>query len=389
MSLDDPPEPPRPSPPAAATPSRVRALLERVRESIRLRRFSPHTERAYLSWTRRFIAWSRGRDPAELGRPEVMAFLAHLGRDCVSAATQNQAASALTYLYGEVLGHRLGGLPIPRSRATQRAPMVLSRTEIESLLGALRGPVRLMAALMYGCGLRLAECCRLRVGDLDFNGMRVTIRDGKGGKDRLTPLPRRGAGPLRLHLDHLRGLYAQDQATGVALERPSRRHPSDDALDHTPAAAAEWSRYWLFPCRSPRSEPDSASSWRGHIHPNVVQREIAVAVRALALSKNATCHTLRHSFARHLHEAGYNIRTIQELLGHRTVATTLIYTRPIGPPEAPWAIRSPLDRSFRDLAATGVSTRKEGSRTKTRSTRYDVDSPSRDAPHRSNNPRRR
>lgn len=388
-------------------PSTIPALLGRVRDSIRLRRFSPHTERAYLSWIRRFVAWSRGRHPVELGRPEVMAFLAHLGRDRVSAATQNQAASALTYLVVEVLGRGLEGLPIPRSRETRRSPTVLSRTDVESLLRALREPVRLMAAMMYGCGLRLAECCRLRVQDVDFSDARLIVGDGKGGKDRVTLLPKRLAGPLRFHLSHLRRLYERDLASGILLEPPSRCHslgqppdrqPSTDPGESsTPDSDPGWPRYWLFPSRlpgrSPRGDPDAASLWRGHVHPNVVQREVAVAVRAAGLSKNATCHTLRHSFARHLHEAGYNIRTIQELLGHRNVATTLIYTRPVGPPEALWAIRSPLDGLPRLAAPSAAPTidaskPRHTSRTKAPLAEVDTIPKLRNGSGRSNNPHR-
>jgi integron integrase len=316
----------------------IGAVVERLRTAVRTRHFSPHTERAYEAWTLRFILFHRRRDPVDLGVPEIRQFLGHLAETRrVSPSTQNQALNAVLFLYREVLGRDPGRLgPALRARGTVRAPLVLSRQEVESVLRHLRGTPRMMVALMYGSGLRLSECCRLRVRDLDFASGQLTVRDGKGEKDRVTLLPSRLHLPLQKHLERTALLHAQDRESGSGFV----------AMPPAVARAGWWSSrdwrwQWVFPAERPRLDRSTGEPRRGHLHPSLLQREFAIAVRAAGLTKPATCHTLRHSFATHLFEAGYDIRTIQELLGHSDVATTMIYTHSLGGPRHP--VRSPLD----------------------------------------------
>jgi integron integrase len=309
----------------------------RARAALRTRQYSRHTEKAYLAWIRRFYFFHR-RHPELLGIIEIRAFLSHLaGAANVSAATQNQAFSALLFLYRHVLNRRLVGLnQVVRARRPQRQPVVLSREEVELLLRHLKGPFRLMAALLYGSGLRLLECCRLRVQDVDLDERQIRVRDGKGRKDRMTLLPERLVTPLRQHLDEVRRQHEADlMAGGGAVPLPASQVP-----DHGSSSRA-WRCQWVFPGTRLRSDAKTGAPRRSHVHPSLLQREVAVAVRAARLAKPATCHTLRHSFATHLFEQGYDIRTIQELLGHSDVATTLIYTH--GPCRQDRQVRSPLD----------------------------------------------
>ncbi len=313
------------------------ALLRRARGAIRSRQYSPNTERSYLGWIRRFFFYNAQAHPEHLGVSEVRGFLSHLAtQGNVSAATQNQAFNALVFLYLQVLGRRLVGLDqIVRARRISRRPLVLSREEVRLVLQNLRGPHRVMAALMYGSGLRLRECCTLRIQDLDLDRREVRVRDAKGRRDRVTLLPARLVAPLRQHLDAVSRLHEADVADGAG----SVPIASTLVREHG-RFSYSWPWQWVFPATRLRAER-SGQRRRPHIHETLMQREFAIAVRAARLTKAATCHTLRHSFATHLFESGHDIRTIQELLGHSDVATTLIYVHGLSDPRRP--IRSPLD----------------------------------------------
>jgi len=313
-------------------------LLDRVRLAIRGRHYSPRTEKAYLGWVRRFVLFHGNRHPDALGAPEVGAYLAHLasvGR--VSASTQNQAFSALLFLYRDVLGRELAGLEdTPRAKRPIRLPLVLAREEVQAVLRRLRGTPWLMCSLMYGSGLRLLECRRLRVKDVDFLRGEVTVHDGKGRKGRATVLPERLVLPLKQHLERVEAQHRHDLEGGagcVALP---------DALDRKyPNASREWAWQWVFPARRIHVDAASGERRRHHLHESLLQRLFAAAVRAAGIAKPASCHTLRHSFATHLLETGYDIRTIQELLGHSDVSTTMIYTHVLN--RGGRGVRSPLD----------------------------------------------
>jgi integron integrase len=323
-------EPCRPSPPPC--------LFDRVRLSIRARHYSRRTEKAYLAWIRRYILFHNKRHPNRLGAAEVTGYLSHLASTRrVSASTQNQAFSALVFLYREVLGRELAGLEeAARAKRPVRLPLVLAREEIQSVLRQLRGVPWLMCALMYGAGLRLLECCRLRVKDVDLLRHEITVHDGKGRKDRLTVLPARLCEPLRVHLERVARQHLAD------LEGHAGYVALPDALERKfPNANREWAWQWVFPAHRMHLDPASGQRRRHHLHESVLQRAFAAAVRAAGLSRPASCHTLRHSFATHLLETGYDIRTIQELLGHSDVSTTMIYTHVLN--RGGHGVRSPLD----------------------------------------------
>ncbi len=323
------PQPPPQSPPR---------LLERVRLAIRGRHYSPRTEKAYLGWIRRFILFHGRRHPDVLGVPEVTAYLAHLAMaGHVSASTQNQAFAAILFLYRDVLGRELAGLEeTPRAKRPIRLPLVLAREEVQAVLRRLRGDPWLMCALMYGGGLRLLECCRLRVKDVDFLRAEITVHDGKGRKDRVTVLPDRLVPVLRQHLERVERLHRRD------LEGTAGYVALPDALGRKyPNASREWPWQWVFPARRIYQDEVTGERRRHHLHESLLQRVFAEAVRASGLSKPATCHTLRHSFATHLLETGYDIRTIQELLGHSDVSTTMIYTHVLN--RGGRGVRSPFD----------------------------------------------
>lgn len=329
----------------SADPPRAPRLLERVALEARRRRLAPATERAYRDWVRRFVLFHGRRHPRELGAGEVAAFLGHLATERgVAAATQNQALAALLFLYRDVLGIDLGALPeATRARRPKRLPTVLSRAEARRLLEALRQGGRaaqlpwLVASLLYGGGLRVKEALRLRVQDLDFDRFELTVRAGKGDRDRRTTLPATLVEPLREHLARVRELHAADLAAGRG----------DVALPHAlatklPGAARDWAWQWVFPAPKLSTDPRTGRAARHHVYPERIQRAVRAAAQRAGIAKRVTCHTLRHSFATHLLEAGYDIRTVQELLGHRQVSTTMVYTHVLN--KGGLGVRSPLDR---------------------------------------------
>ncbi len=322
--------------PGAAPPGR---LADRVRAVMRVRHLSPRTEESYLQWMRRFFEFHGGRHPASLDGEHVSAFLSHLAtRRRVAASTQNQALAALLFLYREVLEQDLPWLDdMVRAQRPERLPVVLSRDEVRAVLDALHGTPRLMSTLLYGSGLRLLECCRLRVKDLDFGRRQISVRRGKGAKDRFTMLPTAVHQPLLAHLRDARAQHAADLAAGAGwVELP-------DALGgKLPGAGREWIWQWVFPATRTYLDPVTHQRRRHHLHETVLQQAVRRSAQTAGLTKRVTSHTFRHSFATHLLEDGHDIRTVQELLGHRDVATTMIYTHVLN--RGPAGVRSPIDR---------------------------------------------
>jgi len=324
-------------PPSSSSPSQPK-LLDRVRAAVRLRHYSPRTEEAYVGWIRRFIRFHRLRHPGEMGAPEVGEFLTHLAvKGRVSASTQNQALNAVLFLYREVLERDIEGLEgIVRARRSVLVPVVLTRSEVAAVLRHLDGVAWLVAALLYGGGLRLSECLALRVKDVDFGARQLAIRGGKGRKDRVTTLAELVVSRLEAHLARVRAQHEADVARGegrvVLPDAVARKYPR---------AAELWPWQFVFPasriCRDPRYGPPS----RYHLHESVIQRAVTTAVRRAGITKRASCHTFRHSFATHLLEAGHDIRTVQALLGHADVSTTMVYTHVLN--RGPLGVRSPAD----------------------------------------------
>lgn len=313
-------------------------LLDQVREKIRLKHYSIRTEHAYVDWIKRYILFHGKRHPQEMGKQEVEQFLTHLVVERnVAASTQNQALSAILFLYKEVLEQDIGWLEnVERAKRPARLPVVLTATEARAVLAHLEGRHRLMANLLYGAGLRLMECVRLRVKDLDFEYRQITIRDGKGQKDRLTLLPDSLIEPLQTHLADVKILHEQDLRQGFGnVYLPF-------ALDRKyPNAGREWGWQYVFPAAQRSIDPRSRIERRHHIDEQTLQRAFKNAVRAAGLAKPASCHSLRHSFATHLLMSGYDIRTVQELLGHKDVSTTMIYTHVLN--RGGRGVVSPLD----------------------------------------------
>ena len=312
----------RPAPthlPAAQTPK----LLDRVRDAIRARHYSLRTEEAYVGWVRRFIVFHNKRHPAEMGESEINRFLTHLAvAENVAASTQNQALSAILFLYQAVLEKDLDRIDgVVRAKKPKRLPVVLTRDEVRSLLGRMSGTAKLAALLLYGGGLRLLETLRLRVKEFDFGANQITIRDGKGQKDRVTMLPAAAKDPLLDHLKQVRRIHQQDLSHGFG-----HVYLPDALARKYPNAEREWGWQYVFPAASLSMDPRSGSKRRHHLDESVVQRSMKEAVGQAGLNKQASPHTLRHSFATHLLEDGYDIRTVQELLGHQDVRTTMIYT---------------------------------------------------------------
>ena len=314
-------------------------LLDQVRTAIRRKHYSIRTEEAYVDWIKRYIFFHNKRHPQEMGEREIEQFLNHLAVEKnVAASTQNQALSALVFLYRVVLVKEIGWLDnLERAKQPQRLPVVLTETEVRDVLAHLEGRHWLMASLLYGAGLRLMECVRLRVKDIDFEYRQITVRDGKGNKDRVTMLPQASADLLRHQLDKTRVLHRQDLATGhgevflpYALERKYKN------------AGREWGWQYVFPALKLSLDPRSGKSRRHHVDEKSLQRAVKQAVQAARMTKRATCHTFRHSFATHLLRNGYDIRTVQDLLGHKDVSTTMIYTHVLN--RGGRGVRSPLDQ---------------------------------------------
>jgi integron integrase len=315
-------------------------LLDQLRGALRSRHYSNRTEETYRHWVKRFIYFHHLRHPAEMSEPEINAFLTHLAvRNRVSSSTQNQALSALLFLYRHVLDREIGSLDgVIRARKPKRLPVVMTRDEVKAILDRLDGDSRLMASLMYGAGLRLMECLRLRVQDIDFSRNEILVRDGKGGKDRITMLPQSLKQDLRNHLGETRTTHEKDLKEGCG------RVLLPNALGHKyPNAPAEWRWQWVFPQKNRWKNIKNGEEGRHHVHETILQRGVKEAVRRAGIVKHVGCHTFRHSFATHLLEAGYDIRTIQELLGHKDVSTTMIYTHVLN--KGGHGVRSPLDRT--------------------------------------------
>ena len=313
-------------------------LLDEVRHRLRTLHYSYRTEQQYLGWIRRFILFSGRRHPATLGAAEIEAYLSHLATDRnVSASTQNQALSAILFLYQKVLKLELPWLDgITRARRSRYLPTVLTQAEVRAVLAKLDGRVWLIVSVLYGGGLRISEALRLRVKDLNFEYRQVVVRDGKGGKDRVTILPDRLVAPLQEHLVRVRTLHELAIAKGYGgVDLP-------DALARKyPNAQFEWGWQYVFPADQPSRVPLTGAWRRHHLYDDTVQRHVKTAARAAGIDRPVSCHAFRHSFATHLLERGYDIRTVQELLGHADVKTTQIYTHVMR--KGANAVQSPLD----------------------------------------------
>jgi integron integrase len=316
-------------------------LLDRVRAALRLRHYSRRTKEAYVAWIRRYIVFNGKRHPAEMGAPELTRFLSSLAVDGkVAASTQNQAMSALLFLYRGVLELDLPWLDgVVRAKRPLRLPVVLTREEVRAVLQRLHGAPRLMAFLLYGAGLRLLECCRLRVQDVDFATNQLVVRGGKGDKDRVTMLPVVVKAELARHLEGVRQQHQRDLRYGAGwVELPTalaRKYPN---------AGHEWTWQWIFPATRIYLDRETRQQRRHHLHESVLQRAVKDAARQAGIAKRAGPHTLRHSSATHLLEDGGDVRTVQELLGHRDVTTTQTYTHVLN--LGPSGVQSPVDRMF-------------------------------------------
>jgi len=312
---------------------------EWVRARLKTRHYSVRTEEAYCDWVRRFVLFHERRHPSTMGEQEIAAFLNDLATvKNVSASTQNQALHALLFLYRHVLGRSVGLVAdiVPAKRG-RRLPTVLSFSEVRTILGRMRGVPRLCASLMYGSGLRLSECTELRVKDIDFERGEILVRCGKGNRDRRVPLPRMAVPALRVHLERTRRRFDRDLRDGVGGA------PLPNALERKlPSAHRDWGWQYVFPAARAYVEKETGRRRRDHLHETAIQRAFKAAVRSSGVTKRATCHSLRHSFATHLLENGADIRTIQELLGHTSLQTTMIYTHVLN--RGGLGVQSPADR---------------------------------------------
>jgi len=313
-------------------------VLDQVRNVLRLKHYSYRTEEAYVQWIKRFIVFNGKRHPEEMGEKEVSQFLTWLAsKRKVAASTQNQALCALLFLYKEVLKKDFGWLDdVERAKRPSRLPVVFTREEIKAILARLEGFKWIMANLLYGSGLRLMECLRLRVKDIEFDYSQIIVRDAKGSKDRVTILPEKLKEPLKRHLEKVKVLHEQDLKEGFGrVYLPfalARKYPN---------AEKEWGWQYVFPSKKRSIDPRSGIERRHHVDASVLQRAIKYAIREAKIAKPGNCHTFRHSFATHLLENGYDIRTVQELLGHKDIKTTMIYTHVIK--KGGRGVQSPLD----------------------------------------------
>jgi integron integrase len=319
-------------------PPKPVTVIDVVRENIRLRHYSLRTEKTYIAWVRRYIRFCGHRHPRFLGENEITTFLTHLAVDMkVSASTQNQALQALIFLYREVLKMDLPNISqVIRASKPQRLPVVLTREEVQRVFSHLHGQGRLIVGLLYGSGLRLNEALTLRVKDIDLERRELMVRHGKGGKDRVSVIPERMTTPLSGHMRALNAWYLRERQVGA----PGVSVP--DALKKKyPGASVGWAWQWMFPSRSLCKDPYDGTIVRHHIHPKTAQRGVQIALHRAGITKPAGCHTFRHCFATHLLESGYDIRSVQELLGHSDVKTTQIYTHVLN--RGGNAVKSPLD----------------------------------------------
>jgi integron integrase len=312
--------------------------MDQLVDALRSRHYSRRTEQAYSLWVRRYIRFHHMRHPRDMGEREINAFLTDLAVEKrVSSSTQTQALSALLFLYRNVIGYDVGDLGgVIRARKPKRVPVVMTRDEVRAVLAQMDGDTRLMAALMYGTGMRLMECLRLRVLDVDFGSLEITVRNGKGAKDRVTMLPEALAPALQRQLQRAKTVHERDLADGWG------RVVLPDALDRKyPSAPEEWRWQFVFPQQRRWRNEATGEEGRHHVHETILQRAVKEAVNRADVVKHVGCHTFRHSFATHLLESGYDIRTIQELLGHKDLSTTMVYTHVLN--KGGLGVKSPLD----------------------------------------------
>lgn len=315
----------------------AKKLLEQLSDALRLKHYSHRTEETYLEWVRRYILFHNKRHPKDMGASDIQAFLIYLATELkLAASTQNQALSAILFLYREILHIEIAPILLTSAKRPERLPTVLAHTEAMRLINQLTGTHKLMAQILYGSGLRLMECVRLRVKDMDFEYKAITVRDGKGEKDRITPLPDSITPDLKRQIEKIRLIHEEDLALNYgevylpyALEK---KYPN---------AARELAWQYLFPAPKRSLDPQSGKERRHHLDPSGLQRSVKEAGKKIGIHKRATCHTFRHSFATHLLQKGYDIRTVQELLGHKDVRTTMVYTHVIQ--RGGSGVKSPLD----------------------------------------------
>ncbi|HEX8143892.1 MAG TPA: integron integrase [Pyrinomonadaceae bacterium] len=313
-------------------------LLDLVRDRIRTLHYSIRTEEAYIKWIREFIVFNGKRHPLEMGAAQIRGFLCYLARERnISASTQNQALSALLFLYREVLDKPIDRVDdIERAKKAQRLPVVFTREEAKAVLNHIRGEMWLMASLLYGSGLRLMECVRLRVKDIDFSQSQIIVREGKGNKDRITMLPGSLVNPLQKQVERVKAIHEMDVREGFG-----RVYLPLALARKYPHANREWYWQYVFPASKRSIDPRSGQIQRHHIAETALQKAVKAAIRRAGINKPGSCHTLRHSFATRLLENGYDLRTIQELLGHADLQTTMIYTHVLN--KGGKGVRSPLD----------------------------------------------